>query len=307
MAFKEAAGYYLEYARLFGKTKEAGGAIDRACDLQIADNNPEAVQTCSALIKEFPENAKQAFEKMIDIAWRRRQYDIMTDLIGQHYLNLFRLSPNEKVIAFYKIYRAYNGKGDSAERAGTEIAGLLRSSAESINGEALRYIGEIAFKRSNPALAPYLKIVLTGGTVPAMVASIQAKTAALEAVEKTYAQVLNTKDSYWGIAAYHQIGFAYENFAHLLKNPPAITGAKIEDVKKELAASLSAQEGKAKEFYTAGLNIARKFDVYNEWPGRLKASLGRMQGKELNFEDWIVTPDFVGSEVPKDVATSLGE
>jgi hypothetical protein len=152
-----------------------------------------------------------------------------------------------------------------------------------------------------------MKISLKGGTVPAMLASIQAKTAALESLEKTYGQVLNTKDSYWGIAAYHQIGFAYEHFANLLKNPPAITGAKIEDVKKELSAPAAKQEAKAKEFYTAGLNIAKKLEVYNEWPGKLKASMGRMAGKELSFDDWIVTPDFVGSEVPKDVASSLTE
>jgi TolA-binding protein len=307
MAYKEAAAYYLEYARLYSKTKEAGGATQRACDLQIADNNPEAVQTCSALIKEFPENAKQAFEKMIEIAWRKKQYDTMTDLINRNYLPRYKLTPNEKVITYYKIYRAYAGKGETAERAGSEIAGILRTSSDAISGEALRYIGEIAFRRSNPALAPYLKIVLKGGTVDAMLGSIQAKTAALESLEKTYGQVLNTKDSYWGIAAYHQIGFAYEQLAGQLKNPPAITGAKIEDVKKELAAPAAKLEAKAREFYTAGLNIAKKLDVYNEWPGKLKVSLARMQGKVVSYDDWIITPDFVGSEVPTAVASSLTE
>ncbi|MEZ4742150.1 MAG: hypothetical protein R3B45_06865 [Bdellovibrionota bacterium] len=302
--FNASANYYLTYAAKNPKAKESSGAIQRACDLQIAIGSSNAVQTCSRLIKTYPENAKEAFGHLVDNFWRAQKYSDMTNLINEVYLRRFKLSINERIISNYKIYKAYGGRGNAAEQAGKRIEALLRSSSKA-SGEALRYIGEIAFKKANVYLAPYLKESLRGGTVENMLASIKKKTASLERLEKAYGQVLNTKDSYWGIAAYHQIGFAYEQFTSLLKNPPAIKGAKISDVQKELSGSAAQAQKKAVDYYTAGLDIARKLSVYNEWPAKLKTSLARLQGKTVSFADWVITPDFVGSEVPEDVSSEV--
>jgi len=302
--YKSAAGYYLGFAKAHPKAKESPGAIQRACDLQIATNSSSAARTCGMLIRSYPDIARVAFRKLIDNAWRQKKYSEMTNLINNSYLRKFKLSSNEKVIVNYKIYRAYNGRGSAASAAESKITGQLRSSS-GISGEALRYIGEIAFKKADPVLGPYLKQRLRGGTVEDMLSSIQKKTAALNRVEKVYGQVLNTKDSYWGIAAYHQIGFAYEQFSKMLKNPPTIKGAKISDVQKELSGTANQATKKALEYYNAGLAIARKLSVYNDWPAKLKTSLARMRGKTVSYADWVVTPDFIGSEVPKDVSSEV--
>lgn len=302
--FPSASSYYLKYANTYPRSKSAPGAIQRACDLQIAVNSSSAIRTCSLLMKKYSGNAKIAFEKLIQNAWRSKKYGKMSTLINQYYLPKFKLSANEKVIANYRIYQSYNGRGGPAGRALRQISSVMKSSASSVSGEALRYLGEIAFKNADRSLAPYLKLTLKGGTVNAMLASIQKKNAAIANLEKVYGQVVSTKDSYWGVAAYHQLGYAYEHFAQLLKNPPTIKGAKIEDVKKELAGSVTQAEAKAKEYYKAGLDISKKFTVYNEWPNKLRAAQGRMKGQKLVFDDWVVSPDFIGTQVSEKVASA---
>ncbi len=301
--FASAANFYISFSQKYPKAKESPAALQRACELQIAIQSSQALKTCMRLARAFPADGKDAVAKMIQNAYRSKKYSEMVQLINNSYIGKFKLSANEQVIAYYKIFSAYGGKGNVALSAARQIARLRGNS--SIDGEALRYIGEIAFLQANSAITGFLKIKLSGGTVEGLNASIQKKSQALAQLEQAYNQVLATKDSFYGIAALHQIGFAYEDTAKLLSNPPGIKGAKIEDVKKQLAPLANDALNSAKNFYNQASQLIQKFNVYNTWTPRVNEAIARMQNRPLKFQDLVVTPDFVGSEVPYNVASAV--
>ena len=154
-------------------------------------------------------------------------------------------------------------------------------------------------------IVKYLRVKLTGGTVDKMVASIQSKSAALGEIEQSFAQVTRTGDAYWGAAAYNQVGLAYEQLGDMLTNPPTIKGAKIEDVKKELAPQAKLAYDKAMEYYREGYKTARKFGVYSDYTIKLSSAIARRSGSKLSFNDWILMPDFLGSEVTSRVRNTV--
>src|SRR5690606_1419780 len=91
-----------------------------------------------------------------------------------------------------------------------------------VSGEALRYVGEILFKQAAPNVPAYNKFKLKGGTVDKLLASIQAKTQALEKLKAAFGPVLTSKDAHWGVATLYVLAEATEDLALMLANPPEI-------------------------------------------------------------------------------------
>ena len=151
----------------------------------------------------------------------------------------------------------------------------------------------------------FAAIKLVGGTVDNLAASIQKKAGGIPAVDKSYNEVLGTKDAYWGVAALYQMGYARELLANDLDNPPTIAGASLEDVKKELAPQVQAARAEAKKYYQFAVDSISKYSVYNEWAGRSVSGLARIQGQKLSFEDVALMPDFIGSDVAAPVVQAV--
>jgi len=174
-----------------------------------------------------------------------------------------------------------------------------------VNAEASRYIGELVFQNVNGVMAQFASLKLAGGTVDALAASIQKKANMIPKVDKAYNEVLATKDAYWGVAALYQLGYAREMLANDLENPPGITGAPIDAVKKELAPQAQAARAEAKKWYQSAVESIAKFSVYNDWAGRAVSGVARLSGQKLSYEDVVVTPDFVGTEIPTSIANAV--
>ena len=163
--FDKASSYYLRYQRTYSKSKDAAGALAKACELQLALNTSKALQVCSAFTNRYPEGALPYIERLITGAFRAKRNGEMIRIINSMYLSKFKLTPNQKIIAHYRIYKAYNGRGAKAGQASRKIQQEFSRSAKSVNGEALRYVGELAFKKVNPTLPKYMALKLKGGTV----------------------------------------------------------------------------------------------------------------------------------------------
>ena len=131
------------------------------------------------------------------------------------------------------------------------------------------------------------------------------KSNALAQLENAYLEVSKVRDSYWGVAALHQVGYAYEQLGKQLASPPAINGASLEDVKKQLAPLSENALKKALEFYTNAQATAKKFGIYSDYTALLAVSLQRSKSGNLAFQDWVVLPDFLGGEVPMSIANKL--
>ena len=142
-----------------------------------------------------------------------------------------------------------NSRGAASQQAANEILETFKKSGGNVSGEALRSVGGLVFRRVNGIMAQFQAMRLRGGTVDALAGSIQQKVGSLPKVQGAYEQVLATKDAYWGVAAFYQLGYARELLARDLENPPEIKGAPHADVVKQLAGDAKAARVEAQAFY----------------------------------------------------------
>jgi TolA-binding protein len=302
LEYDKASEYYTAFARKYPKEKEALPALVSACELQIALNTPKALGNCNALSDKDPSSAQYFTELLIAGAERAKRTDQLVTIIKSQYLQKFKLTPNQQIIAYYRIYRS--GAGEAAQAAG-QINQIFASNASSVSGEALRYVGELAYRKAEGAVPNYMKQGLVGGNVANLAKSIENKALGLKKVEQQLSAVTNTKDAYWGVAAIYQLGLANEHFAEILSNPPAIEGASKEDVIKQLTPQIQGLKGEAMKWYKTAQDLVTQFKVYNDWSIRTLAGINRMSGKKMQFDDYVVAPDFLGSELASSMASSL--
>lgn len=302
--FAAAAAYYLQFLEKYPKEKEALPALGRACELYAAAESPRAVPTCTELAKTDADGAKVLFDRMIRSAFAAKSYERVTQLTTQNYMK-FSLSAEERIIAYYRIYSAYGGRGQTAAQSGEEILKTYQKARGQVSGEALRYVGEMVFKRVSGESAKFAALKLQGGTVDALVGSIQKKVQGLGKLQQAYDQVLATKDAFWGVAALYELGRAREVLAEELDNPPGIKGASLDDVKAKLAPDAQAAKGEAKKFYATALESISKFHVYSKYSQKVVSGYARISGMKMTFEDWVEEPDFVAAEVPESIASAV--
>lgn len=304
LSFGEAISYYNQFAVRYPKAKEAPGAAQRVCDLTVAIAPEKALSNCKRLAAYSNDAYVGSLEDLIVSLYALKNYDRMNRVINE-YLKLSGLGAEQIISATYKKYVAAGKTSARGKQFGDKILSTYVAAKGRVAGNNLRYATEVIFRRVNPVINKYLQIKLSGGTVEKLQASIEKKSNALAQIEQEFAQVTSTGDAFWGAAALHQVGLAYEQLGELLSDPPAIKGAKKEDVVKQLAPLAGQAFTKAKDFYKTGLDNARKFGVYSEYTTKLSGALARRSGSKLSFSDWVLMPDFIGSEVSQRVSSRV--
>ncbi len=299
-----AANFYHDFSKKYPKEKEAIGALAKSCEINAAMDSSAAVNICLNFAQADASGGKLIFARMLRTAFSSGDGGRLTSML-RIYESKFKLSAEEKIIAYGMVYNISGGKGGAASQAAQSILQVFQQSGGNISGEALRQVGELIFKQVNGEMARFVQLKLRGGTVDALAASIQQKAQGLARLQAGYDKVLATKDAYWGVAALYQMGRAREIIADDLENPPEIKGAKKEDVVSQLAGDAKAAKAEAKKFYGLALNSVEKFLVYNDWAANALSGMARINGKNINFDDMIVTPDFLGAEVPGNIASAV--
>ena len=302
LEYERASEYYTAFARKYPKEKEANPALATACELQIALNTPKALASCNAYAEKDANGAQFFTEQLIAGAERAKRTEQLVTIIKTQYLNRFKLSPNAQIVAYYRIYRS--GAGES-QQAAQQIKQIFASNNGNVSGEALRYVGELFYKEVEGVVPRYMKLGLQGGSVDALAKSIEAKAVGLQMVEQNLSRVTNTKDAFWGVAALYQLGLANEHFAEVLANPPAIQGASKDEVVKQLQPQIQGRRDEAMKWYKTAQDLVTQFKVYNDWSIRNLAGINRLSGKKMQFDDYVVVPDFLGSELAGSMVSSL--
>ena len=306
LEYSAAVASFQQYIRRYPKSKNISAVVSSTCSLQVAIDSPKAANTCISLASSYPDIARNSIETLIRGAARSKQYAKMNKLIQKFYLNRFRLEPNAQILAWKRIYDAQKGS-KAATRAAGQMQRIYASSASQVDGEALRAIGKFKFDEVKRLLPRYSKMKLQGGTVDRLAASIQKKAASLLQLENAFQGVLQLKDAYSGIESYVQLGIANEDFADSLDNPPAIKGAKKQDVVKELSAQIKSRRESAKTWYKAAMDVASRFSVYNAAVVKAVDGLARVRGGDYRFYDFVPKADYLGNEVPSNWARKLKE
>ncbi|MGE0173464.1 MAG: tetratricopeptide repeat protein [Oligoflexales bacterium] len=305
LEFAKASEFFVLFTQNYPDAKETPGALAKSCEVLIAIRSSKALSVCTAFVNRYPDGGVIVMERMIRNAERGKQLSLMAELITKQYLPRFKLSPNQQIVAYHRIYVATKGEGALGGQAVKSMESIFSNNVNAVDGEALRYIGEIAFKRANPIISKFQEVKLEGGSVDRLAASLEKKALALKQVEDTFNQVVGTKDAYWGVAALHQMGYANELYVNSLENPPEIKGASKADVLKELAPQITERKNAAKTWYKASQDTIRKFKVYNEWSVKVLNALARIEDRTFTFDDYTVTPDILQTQVPSNLVGRL--
>lgn len=302
MELGAAASFYTEFAKKYSKDKESIGALAKACEIEAALGVEAAVNTCLAFGGADANNAKIIFQRMMRTAFSAGDGVKLANYV-RIFDSKFKATPEERIVAYAMIYNISKGQGAAAQQASQVIMQTFQKAGGNVQGEALRAVGGLVFRQVNGAMAKYMTIKLKGGSVDALAASIQQKVQALGGLQQAYDQVLAVKDAFWGVAAFHQMAYARELLAKDLENPPEIKGAPMADVVKQLSGDAKAARQEAQKFYKLALESVEKYLVYNEWAAKSLSGLARNAGKNVAFDDLIVRPDFLGAEVPENIAS----
>ena len=298
LQYKLASRYYLEYTkRAKKKDNILKSSLTRSCQLKIFSYEDDMLNTCLKLIFVDKNNYKIIITRLFRTLYLEKKHSSLLSLIRNNYLNKLRLSANEKIIALHYLYRSEKMQGKSGSQYANQIITTFRQASGSVSGEALKHVGEVVFNSVDGALNKFMRVKLQGGTVDKMLSSMNVKSSELIKLERQYGRVLSTRDSYWGVAAFHQIAAANVNLANALKNPPQIKGAKVSDVKKQLSPQARIMENKARKYLTDAQNIIRRYQVLNPWVAKINSLMGMLSNKKRSFQEWVVEPDFVGYEI----------
>ena len=300
----KAAGFYTEFYKKYPKEKEALGSLAKACELQAAVDIQSAISTCLNFAQFDGQNAKVVFLRLLRGAFAAGDSARVASTISNMESRL-PLTPAEKILAYSLLLRSGDGQNTYSAQAAQVILSNYQKSGGNVQGEALRAVGSLLFKQAVPAIARFKQYKLRGGTVDTLQASIKQKVDALAAVQQAFDQVLAIKDAYWGVAAFYQLGYARELIADDLENPPQIQGATQAEVVAALAKDAKEARDGATKFYNLALESVQKYIVYNEWAAKALSGLQRNSGKPVSFDDLIVRPDFIGAEVPSNIANAV--
>jgi hypothetical protein len=307
MEFASAAAFYEVFAQKFPKEAEAPIATGKVCELQLVSEPDRAVASCSRFAKVKPDLAANFLLRLIRTLERAKKTQSMVDVIKKSYLTLPKMNPNDVIVAHYLIFKATKGSGSLASQAVKDILQTYDRNKAAISGEALRYVGEQYFRTAQNEIPKFVNMKLQGGTVDRLAVSIDSKAKALQSSKAAFDRVTATKDSYWGVAALHQIAFLHESFAKDLSAPPAIQGAKPEDVVKQLSPQVASLQKEAANWYKIAIDTVHQFKAYNEWGPRSLNGLARVSNNRLSFEDWIINPDFIGAEMNPQLVSTIRE
>jgi TolA-binding protein len=300
----KAAGFYTEFYKKFPKEKEALASLAKACELQAAIDIQSAVNTCLNFAQFDAENAKVVFFRLLRGAFAAGDSARIASLISYMETRM-QMNPAEKIIAYSMLLRSGNGQNSYGAQASQVILATYQKSGGNVQGEALRAVGALLFKQAVPSIARFRQFKLKGGSVDTLQASIKQKVDALGSVQQAFDQVLAIKDAYWGVAAFYHLGYARELIADDLENPPQIQGATQAEVVAALAKDAKEARDGANKFYNMALESVQKYIVYNEWAAKALSGLTRNSGKKVSFDDLIVRPDFIGAEVPSNIANAI--
>lgn len=290
--YLQAANLYEAYSLKYSQNKEAPAAAQRACLILIAIDSLKASDNCFKFAAKMPDIGKEPIFMLIQNNIRTKKYEQARDAI-LFYLSLKTVTPNERILANYKLYKMLPPDSSDATRLRKQI--LDTAAGQNITGEALRYLGEMLSIGANQLLHQYQSMNLEGGSLEKLQASIQKMSQALTHLEQNFAPVFSIKDSYAAIGAFYYLGSMYEHFGRQLASPPSIQGAKQEDVKAQLKASVDQITAKSLEYYKAGFDTMQKYDVLHPLNRSLFDALARQKSSPLTFEDAVLDPDFLSS------------
>ena len=297
--YSAAMSYMGDLVNKYPKAPEAKAAVAKRCEYSVALGESAAYKKCSRVEAFDPASAAFFYDRMVVNSYRSGSTQALSDFT--RVLGAKKTVPTNLKIKSNYFLMKLSGASVGGANANRVVAEFNRNS-KNVNGEALRYVGEVLYKRAAPVARSSLGKGLAGGTVPKMLSSIQAKQGAIDRAEKAFGPLFKSRDAFWVSQADFQLGQAYEDFARRLENPPPITGAELADVKKQLAPQAQGMKQKAAKLYQQIIQNGQKYGVASDVILKSRVALAKISGKSLAQDLFVPVPDFVGGYISEELA-----
>ena len=192
----------------------------------------------------------------------------------------------EETVAMYKKYQ----EGGGAVGAHTE------------------YAAEMMFVLAEPEFDEYMakKIDVSGARGSsrkakdkALTDNLKAKAKAVQEIEGTYLEIINTGAGEWGLASLVKLGKCYENMGETLQNsyiPDYLTEDQKEIYRMNLEDKVYPQIEKAKEAYAAALGKSFELSLYNDNTAFATRRLGELRPEDFpGLEEELLVPRYTAT------------
>jgi tetratricopeptide (TPR) repeat protein len=294
------------FLQKFPKDKDSYVITRETCYLYDALNNiPKSVELCGKVVESRKQpDATDAARTLAELYYRNRRYNDFVSTIDNSLLRM-PIKHNEKLDYLQRAVTVErkSGKISAANKHMGEIEKLYRMKPKESAGKAVTELAAVAFKKELPVFERFRKLKIASYKKDGsdLIPSVQAKSAALENIEKSFKNVINYGDAEWTVASLYTMAYAFDLFASELRNPSKPSWASEDDMKviRENFSKISAAPfDKAKALYTKAQEIASKEAVETEFVRKTADALTRLNPKEFRrLDEWIPqTSIYVGSQ-----------
>ena len=175
-------------------------------------------------------------------------------------------------------------------------------------GDGVEVIAQILYEVAEAEYAKYAAKKIDGpgsqnigrrATDKLLAKQLKEKAQSLQAMEQTYANIINTGAGEWGVAALVRVGQAYENMGASLQNsyiPSYLSEDQVEFYKMALDDKIYPQEEKAVESYKLALDKSFELSLYNENTAYAIRRLGELRPDDYpGLEEGLLDPGYVST------------
>ncbi|MCK6523657.1 tetratricopeptide repeat protein [Myxococcota bacterium] len=318
--FAEAANWY---EKLFALDKDHANASDAiysaALFRRALGESDKAVTNFRQYIAAYPtkDNVQQVRLDIAKIFEDTQKWD----QAAATYLDFYSqkdtsgISPDLLIYARLRYGKCLvaQGQGPKAEKHYQEsVEWFKKAKASGTNfTSGVEFVAEMMFVLAEKQFNEFSALEISGPKSKvsraqedkALTDSLFKKAKALQAIEATYADIINTGAGEWGLAALVRLGQAYENFGQaLLKSyvPSYLTDEQRSMYVMGLEDKAWTQRQKAAESYRLALAEAWRLDLYTPMARTATERLGALRPEELPpLEESILEPRYLSAQDPR--------
>jgi cellulose synthase operon protein C len=269
--------YYLKYAH----TKDAAY---NAVVLRVATgDHDKAILDGNRFLKEFP-TAVEADEVvfLMGKAHQNAGRDKEAAALYQRYLSRAK-NQDHRVEGLVLLAQAEIKSGDE-KAAGTALAEAVligKRRSKELGPEGKFAAAHARYMEGERVLAKFEKIQIQGD-VKQLAVRLKQKAALLKEAAQVFLDTVSLGVAEWSTAALYQIGHTYELFAKSLRDappPPNLSEADKEMFTSQIEEFVVPVEEKSLDAYENGWKKAMELGIYNQWTGKLREALGRLNAE----------------------------
>ncbi|PKN55732.1 MAG: hypothetical protein CVU56_19965 [Deltaproteobacteria bacterium HGW-Deltaproteobacteria-14] len=266
-------------------------------------NYPEAISNLNLWLARYGDqpNAARVDLDVISILEKQGKASLVVRAVGQH-LKRFpdeaaavRLQAYDKRGLAYRALRKYREANQAFEETVAYFKSLKENELQDLDLDAVSAVAEAHFNLGENQLRQAQRIKLDSPSDTEMAKTITKKIEMMKGAKAIYEQVIAYGHPGWEIAAWSQLGLAYQDLADAVEN--ATVPRKIRHLPEVVDQWKQSMTDRAKTVresaiaaYKSALEIARRERWFNEYSERAEAALAQLDLTDRSTKEFRLRP-----------------